>query len=260
MCSSAYSSLIAEEKQLEESFNLNVNKWLDSDKLIDNIEKIIPNLKYLKIEGSEPSINSTVFKVLNMIVDKKLNSKIKLDITTNLTNTNLKNILEKFDSVDLMVSIDGYKKINDYIRYPSKWKTIVKNLNIYSDMFNIKILINHTVQLYNIVHIAEFINWYEQNYFNKDNVLLYLNTFIYPNFLRCSFLSKDLKKLTLEKLLKVKSKKTDITPLLKMLMINESQEVNDSNWNKFVDYTKILDSRRNQNILEVIPEFSSYWK
>ena len=33
-----------------------------------------------------------------------------------------------------------------------------------------------------------------------------------------------------------------------------------SDWDKFIDYTKILDKHHNTNILEVYPEFVPYWK
>ena len=262
MCIPVHSSLISKEEQLEESFNLNLNKWLNSDKTYDNIKKIIPTLEYLKIEGAEPSINSTAFKVLNMIIDQNLNSKITIDITTNLTNANFQNILKEFNKVELLVSIDGYEKINDYIRYPSKWNTIVKNLNIYSNMPNVKIKINHTVQLSNIIHVADFIDWYQKNYFNKNNVILFLHILKNPYFLACNHLPENLKKITLEKLLKLENKLivTNIKPLLKMLMFKENQEIHDANWSQFISYTKKLDARRNQNILDVVPEFSSYFK
>ncbi len=262
MCDPVYSSLIAKEEQLEESFNLNVNKWLNNDKTYDNLKKIILGLKHLKIEGSEPSINLKVFEVLNMIIDKNLNSKISLQITTNLTNANFKNILKKFDNVELLVSIDGYEKINDYIRYPSKWETIVKNLNIYSDLPTIRIRINHTVQLYNIIYVADFIDWYQKNYSNKTNILLNLHMLKNVSFLACNHLPKNLKKITLEKILKLENLLTikDVKPLVKMLMFKENQEIHDANWSQFISYTKKLDARRNQNILDVVPEFSPYFK
>ena len=43
-------------------------------------------------------------------------------------------------------------------------------------------------------------------------------------------------------------------------MFKENQEIHDANWNQFISYTKKLDARRNQNILDVVPEFSSYFK
>ena len=36
---------------------------------------------------------------------------------------------KKFKKVILVASIDGYKDINEYIRFPSKWSAIEKNIN-----------------------------------------------------------------------------------------------------------------------------------
>ena len=42
-----------------------------------------------------------------------------------------------------------------------------------------------------------------------------------------------------------------------MRYMNSKDEYKD--WDKFVDYTKILDQHHNTNILDVYPEFKMYW-
>ena len=44
-----------------------------------------------------------------------------------------------------------------------------------------------------------------------------------------------------------------------MIDYMQSENWYDTLWNDFMDYTNTLDKSRNENILEVVPEFKEYW-
>ena len=50
------------------------------------------------------------------------NTKIRIN-TNAIINKNNKilKILRKFNKIEITVSVEGYDKVNEYIRYPSKW-------------------------------------------------------------------------------------------------------------------------------------------
>lgn len=266
-CSPEKSSQIAKEWEAlglmpsAEQYNFNINDWLSKETTYKNIEKLILNLETLKIEGSEPSITPIVFNILDTLIVLEKAPTIVLNIVTNLTNVNnsFKTKLEKFNKVDLQASLDGYKKINDYIRYPSKWDILIKNLNTYLNMPNVKITINHTVQLYNIMSLPYFILWYKLTSYKK-NLSLQLIPLETPSHLNIEYLPLELKKQILNKLFKLNNVKVDgLHNIIKKLQTSHELEFQNSNWSKFISYTKTLDKTRNQDVLEIVPEFSQYF-
>ena len=270
MCTPAFSSQIAEEWAKNgwisdsEKYNSKINHWLDSPKTFENLEKIIENLEELKIEGSEPTITPAVFRLLNMIIDSGKSRQITLNITTNLTNINqeFKDKLKHFSKIEMQVSIDGLEEVNNYIRFPSKWNTIVKNMNTYLKMPNVNVLINHTVQLYNIMSIDKFINWYCDNYKSTKNIRLNIAPIHSPNYHSCSFLPKELKLQILEKIKNIDSiilRRLNVGQQLSLLKITESPKIQNEKWNQFVTYTKNLDKIRNQDILKIVPEYEKFF-
>jgi hypothetical protein len=71
-----------------------------------------------------------------------------------------------FKRVELWCSVDGYGPLNDWIRYPSQWKTITSNLDrIDKSSDNIYSFVNMTISILNIEYIPELYNFITlQNY------------------------------------------------------------------------------------------------
>jgi sulfatase maturation enzyme AslB (radical SAM superfamily) len=91
----------------------------------------MPTLKNFVIVGGEPLINDELFKCLEYISETENAENIQLRITTNLTvmPQHFLKILKRFKGVHFLVSIDAVYEMHEYIRYPSKFKSIEKNLN-----------------------------------------------------------------------------------------------------------------------------------
>src|SRR5690606_32431957 len=83
---------------------------------------------------------------------------------TNLTHfpQGLLKKFERFRGISLAISLDGYGDVNSYIRYPSDWGSLVKNMEILNDWavypFR-KVYINVTVQAYNILDLPNFLEF-----------------------------------------------------------------------------------------------------
>jgi sulfatase maturation enzyme AslB (radical SAM superfamily) len=68
------------------------------------------------------------------------------------------------------MSIDGIGKVNDYIRYPSQWSKIEKNLKMLDQAEgNYKLWWASTIQVYNMVHLPEMMDWIIDQNFNRVN-------------------------------------------------------------------------------------------
>jgi len=159
--------------------------WADStdifDKIITAVSKNTTKIIYLT--GGEPTIVEGNFRMLKTLVDNEHCNHITVIINTNCTNlnTNFYNILYKFKKVLLNVSIDGVGETIEYIRYPSKWEQIDKNLNKIVNDINEKELTRFqisfasVVQLLNAFNLEELVKYYlelksKSNY--PDNITI----------------------------------------------------------------------------------------
>ena len=99
----------------------------------DQIKLLVDNAKYVKkinFGGGEPFLIKRHKELLELLIELCYSNNIELEYSTNLTV--LPDYILKywthFKHVELCISIDGIGKINNAIRYPSKWETIEDNL------------------------------------------------------------------------------------------------------------------------------------
>lgn len=86
----------------------------------------ISGVDTINFTGGEPFFDGT-FGIIEQIISTGLSKSINVSINTNLTAitmTRLTWLLDNFKSVLIKGSIDGVDKVNDYLRYPSKWDQI----------------------------------------------------------------------------------------------------------------------------------------
>lgn len=133
-----------------------------STKTIDDLIDISDDLQEVSIQGGEPSIMKEIEYYFNALQEKDVCKNINLQIITNLTNTN-KNFLklfENFKSVRLGISVDSFGLANDYIRWPSKFHAIEKNIGIVSEIETIThIDILNSINILSLFNYSEFLDW-----------------------------------------------------------------------------------------------------
>jgi len=105
------------------------------------------------------------------LVEKDIAKNIELDCITNLTNINNKffSQLSNFKKVNINVSMDAYGRHNDYIRYPSNFSQIEKNLRkiIQLDMqVNLQISLQ-TLSMFNFYDYLVWMHELNNQFLNK---------------------------------------------------------------------------------------------
>jgi len=97
---------------------------------IDNIKKLMPQLKEIQTAGGETFINDQYIEILKYAIDGGYNETIALEVTTNGTKfiEEKLDLIMQFRFVDLIISIDGTENTYEYIRYPFKFDLIVQRL------------------------------------------------------------------------------------------------------------------------------------
>ena len=222
-----------------------------------DFSKLLLVMKYVEeiyLTGGEPLLIQEQYDLLNQIIQKGFASNISLKYNTNMTKYDPKilQLWKHFKKIHLHISIDGFGKLNDYIRHPSQWGQIGNNLkemiSLNEKFSNMIFRIDCTVQMYNITSMTDLLLWIKEQNLNS-----YFNILDYPKFLNIRVLPDKLKKKARENLL---SFQKDF-PIKKIIDYMEKE-----NWTAYLGdffrYTDFFDQSRNQNLNDVLPELSSY--
>jgi MoaA/NifB/PqqE/SkfB family radical SAM enzyme len=188
MCSQNYSNQIGKEIiQIGKSDNDflswvkkesgNVNNWTDNltveynwfknkdvnDKLMQYVSNHITDLA---IVGGEPTIIPEFWQLFDYCDQQQKLSEKNITITTNLTNTNprMMDWLPRLKSWTIWASMDGIGAVNEYIRYPSNFSQIEKNLQFYKSLLerhgNGRIVFSPAIQLLNIHQLDDMLKYF----------------------------------------------------------------------------------------------------
>jgi organic radical activating enzyme len=159
MCGPYYSSFWANEvKQYQR----------DKTDHLQTILEIVDLSKTRKILflGGEPLLSDTDLRLLAEVPNPSI---VDIQYTTNgsvYPSAERLELWKSFKSVMLNFSIDGTDEIFEYVRYPLKWNTVENNMFRMRDELpsNVKIKLNHTVNILNLWYYDKFNAWYQNNF------------------------------------------------------------------------------------------------
>jgi sulfatase maturation enzyme AslB (radical SAM superfamily) len=140
----------------------NIYNWIESDNFWKNVENNLQNLVYIHTVGGEPLLIKRQFDLLEKCVELDIAKNITLEYNTNGTILPEKAMKywKNFKLVKIGLSIDGIEEVNDYIRHPSKWASIEKNIHQLDKMEgDVWLWFSYTVQAYNILHLKDMMKW-----------------------------------------------------------------------------------------------------
>jgi hypothetical protein len=160
------------KKQMDWKSELFNNKWHENPEFWEQVYDQIPNIKQLYFAGGEPLLIKEHKMFLQEIIRRGYADKISLRYNTNgiLVNDEIIEIWEQFRKVKVGISIDGTGERVHYIRYPTDWATVEKNLwRLEQTSDKIQTNIAFAVQILNIKHVPEFIKWKVKSGFQKLN-------------------------------------------------------------------------------------------
>ena len=148
------------------------NYWYENPDFWKQIYDQIPNLKQVYFAGGEPLMIKEHKMFLEEIIRQGYADKILIRYNTNglLVSDDIIELWKQFKLVKVGFSIDGLEDRNYYIRYPSEWDTIVKNLHrLDNTPDNIHVSIATAIQILNIKHLPDFARWKIKQNFRKIN-------------------------------------------------------------------------------------------
>ena len=254
--------------------------WHGSNVFWDSIEQNIPNIKHVYMAGGEPMMIERHYEFLQKCIDSGYAKKIIIEYNTNMTALppRVLTMWKHFRQVRVGASIDGYGDMVEYQRWPLKWKSAFKNLQKLDELCvenkNIFAWLACTVTAYNVFHIPEFMWWkLKESGFKKINSskkrpIITHHVAHGPKRTNIKLLSTELKqelflhyKLWEERFVKdneidTHTKDNAINILDSILKFANKEDYAQDFLQEFVNYTTYLDKARNQNILDVAPQYA----
>ena len=274
-CSELSTSWIEDEKKLQKDYNFfNIKKRTNVEKEWKTQD--FSTVEVIKITGGEPLLHPDFTKFLDMMISTNRTHDISLMIFTNsstIPKQHLIDRLSKFKNVKLYLSIDGYGKVQEYIRHNSNWDTTestyiewLKTELVYP---NIRVCFSPTISLFNIMYIEELIDWWLDKRIEihgeiKPHAVTH-NIMNHPRLLSIHDFHKAKERANeLEAYKNSKEFPLQIEVLLSTIIENlrnvNSNSIDHEQRKEFVQYTKDLDMLREQNIKATLPKLYNLYE
>lgn len=201
-----------------------IHIWKNATRIVDRIninddqaDKFatqFPNVEQISFIGGEPTISDEHVRYLKKLIETGRSNQIKISYVTNLTGINdaLVDLWNHFKSVQITVSIDGYGKVNEYIRYPFKWEKVETNLRkLFHMSLNSKETgkgkqyttgLSCTVSMFNAIQCFDLLDfWFDltTEYGNESMMMTssagcFVNCVSHPDYALVSLLSPEYRK------------------------------------------------------------------
>lgn len=272
-CNPVLSSLWEKEYNHIFGTDLKIKRLSIDEEEVDKLIEDFPNVRRISFIGGEPLLSHAHKKYLNKLVSLNKSKNIKLNYVTNLTivDEELIEFWEQFDGISLSVSVDGYSKVNDYMRYPIKWEKVEHNLRRYLELNkknkNFSLGLSCTISALNFIYIPDFIEkFYDICREYGEYVSCFVNRVTWPENMVTKLLPNNCRILYIEEANKFLEKlevdevnNRDWIGCMK-LFISMCEEEEDLDYQKLVslkDFIEKSDQYRNRNIQDYMPEF---WK
>lgn len=272
-CGPLNSSQLAKEfKQLEDKnpswFYVdpaldNINDWYQTETFKKNVYTNIEKVKKIYFTGGEPTLVEENYHLMRKLIEIGVAKNVNLQFNTNMTNLKdeFYELIQQFKTVEIAISIEGYKDIQEYLRYPSKWSQIEKNIKRMASMpKNIIMFAVPVVQSVNLEYITDFFQFVDEinsqyGYYRIKMLPILLDA---PKMLSLHILPKEYKQECMQKIDEyIEDHPYYINDEHFMGRYNnikaacEIESYDPAQLKKFKEYTDVLDKNRNQNLSAV---------
>jgi MoaA/NifB/PqqE/SkfB family radical SAM enzyme len=261
------------ELQQTKTPNLKFNEYIKKFEVVKNsfnpespnmwpvLNRWYEKLSFIDIYGGEPFLIPGLWQSLQQAIDLGYASNIDLRISTNgsVYNEQQLNILTKFKSTDIGLSIDSHSKEEfEYIRHKLDYETVIANskkiLDFADQHNNITKRINCTITPFNVFNIDEIYTNLKKEFSMNISVTNFVSS---PDHYDIRHLPKAIKLMLVEKL--------EHHPAFNPILSYMDQVIPGCvmHWPKFCMETEKLDKIRNTSFKDVYPEWHKilepYW-
>lgn len=225
-------------------------RWPEREEFWDDLYNHTHDVKVFYINGGEPMLIKQHFRFLERLVAaKRTDVVLWYNINMTMMNQQVLDLWGNFREVRVSASIDDLGDRNHYIRYPTDWNAVQRNMDTLQSIGWIKLDVTQTVSFMNYHNLANF-----HEYFNKERGLFVHHNIVHdPDFLSPKVLPREIVKVAQEQFYRLPIRTHQI------LMDAAGQEQNLLGWQRAISYTQNLDQIRNQDIRQSLLEFGDMY-
>lgn len=265
MCGHALSSSWYEETPNSYIPHKIIDSKLHGKDLMKYVDQFIDVVEEVYFAGGEPLILAEHYQIIDKLIEKE-RFDVRLRYSTNLSTLDYKSYdivsaWKKFKNITIYPSLDGMGAVAEYNRHGTDWSRVENNLIRLLEA-NIPVSIACVVNVYTAFDLPNFldrlidINFKLKYHFN-------VNVLTFPSWQSISILSPELKQ-------QLKMKYSSHLNTLD----NENKEIIQEFYNQiyffldseaskddqlyFVEETARRDQYRNENILDIVPEYKDW--
>ena len=255
MCNPNLSHLIAKEY-----FNLGLeatDKGIIKSGPFDLVD--FNTIKRMHVAGGEPSINDEFIEFLQKCINEG-NTNFEINVSTNCSaiSNRFIDLIKHFKNIKFAISIDGFDKINQYIRWPISWDKFLTNIEkLITAVGPNNFYFNTVVSIYNVSRLYELFEFLESNY---PNSMFGLSILQEPDIQDITnFPDKDVALKNLGQIKTLKKYQTDEIFQSKINSIIHKIQISQLDLNKlkqFFQFNDQLDQSRQVTLADYIPELA----
>ena len=213
------------------------------EKFYRDLDWMLENCLEFELPMAEPLMVKYSYEII-----KKLGKNKKLKVVTNGTINVDKFIdhVKDFKHVEVNVSIEGGEKVNTYIRYPSKWKTIIENFDKLSNLKNSNVSFISTINALNIGKFTQLKRDIGDRPWNQGSIIMNNNPW------KISSIPDDVKEIYLNDLYEFGNKN--------IINFLENRVYDEKNMIELMKHCKRRDKLRKAYLPDVFPEWTKYYE
>lgn len=174
-------------------------RWFeDKNFILTELFRHPEHVKVLEFLGGETLLIKEVRDILECLIEAGVADNIALMVTTNGTviKSPWLGLAERFNQLALNVSIDGFGRYYEYIRYPARWSTVTRNVEILRKRSHTRLTAIVTLQAYNALNIVDLFK-----YLDSISLDFYAYPVSRPEYLSPMVLPPSARRLAMERLL-----------------------------------------------------------
>lgn len=213
------------------------------DSVLDDLLELAPDS--LGLIGGEPTINPLTKTILTKLLPIAKNTEIHFTTNGRVFDQELVELLDNYKNVVIRISVDGYKQINEFVRYPSQWHEFEEVVEQWIGT-NAHIKFNIGLSALTALNMDQLLVYLDQK-FQADIEMWHLFD---PVFLHCGQLPQSTIDKAIERLENISVNQN--TTLVKDYALNHLKNIKLSDDGKFEQFIKLMCQTRKQN-------FKHYW-
>jgi len=252
------------------NFDQEVYSWPANEKFWQELDSCLGKVRKFYFTGGEPTLIAKNYKLMEICIERGYSQQIELMFNTNLVQLPQRflDCIKQFKRVVLNLSVDGFGRVQEYLRSGSEWPVIERNLRHLAELKlpHIELVLSTVIQAGNLLHLDEIFGFIDQ--LNKESVHrpFVINPIVltHPEFLDMQILPDNIREIAHERLIRFaesSSFKTDerrfvyekfyqIAAKIKQPRSDQAEKL----LGEFVHYNRLLDRRRGTDMGQCLPE------